>query len=149
MRSWKLQCIHGLLGHAYEKFMKKPHSNDGKTTVDHITGSTVHGASHGQAVHTQRTDTLGGANANEEFAEANVFDENVSEEKRGSVAHSKDRQIAMQWLKSKPFGRMVVLRAALQPIMALYVRPIPNLVSKFRAGTKKPTSASFVGVWWS
>ena len=115
----KLQCIHGLLGHAYVKFMKQHTGNDVHTSTEHTAGITDQSrGTTGQEAHNAPRLAEGLLHGSQEAEKEDVFDENISEEKRGSEFHSKDRKVALQWLESNPFGRMVVLRAALQPIMS-------------------------------
>ena len=116
----QLECIHGLLTHTIHIFM----DHFSKSATSDVNMDTEIGMHAQEQFHTHQAPGAADPGTVLDVValplQAPQGSEGpVDEAHRSSAMHSKDRKIAKDFVNSKPFGKMVILRLALKPIMTL------------------------------
>ena len=128
----RLQAIHALLEHTYLEFLsqypgqRRAQNEHDQGTLPDVEASTDRGEG---LQHQQLGLPLEGGQMLQNTAEIEIESTIRAEQHRSANDHSKDRKRSKIFLESCPFGRVVVLRVALAPIMSL-------MHSQFKVGSQ-------------
>eukprot|EP00971_Amphidinium_carterae_P348159 6490355-Amphidinium_carterae.2 len=117
----RIECIHGLMTESYKVFMKmheQPQSKPvaGNTTRTEAWSGTMRPDMLEHDDHEQVVPCEGQMQGAILSASENMVH---MEQHRSAEDHSKDRKKAMKFWSGRPFGKMVILRISLQPILGL------------------------------
>eukprot|EP00971_Amphidinium_carterae_P235726 4678090-Amphidinium_carterae.1 len=138
----RLQCVHGLLEAAYEKFASyysKAGVAHGQEQLEAKPASLSYpGLQEWIVSHDGCSDDVAVA-----AASAESWPGGAAEEKRSAEDHTTDRKIALTWLRSKPMGRMIVVRLALMPIMDMMYSQL-NIASESWERQQQSLCAKFL-----